>query len=86
MKHTDEEIADLALNYTPEQAMAKLTKKQAVIVSAYTGYLCCKFSDMHQAIEDKLGRPVFTHELASEETKLEIREAFKDEFMDLAPN
>lgn len=41
-----------------------MTKQEKIIVSAYTGTLMCDFSDVHEYIEKKLGRPVFTHEMA----------------------
>ena len=34
--------------------MDKLTMKQAIVVSAYTGILICPFAKMHEAIEKKL--------------------------------
>lgn len=60
-----------------------MTKQEKIIVSAYTGYLMCNFSDMHEYIEKKLGRPVWTHELASEEVMAKIREAIKSDFLKL---
>lgn len=62
-----------------------LTKDQAVIVSAYTGYLACEFSDLHAAIEAKLGRPVLTHEMADRSCREEIRAAFRSDFLALVP-
>lgn len=61
--------------------MQRLTKEQAIIVSAYTGFLCCNFSDMHKAVEEKLNRPVFNIEFASNED--EVREAFKEDFLSI---
>ena len=40
-----------------------MTKREAAIVSAYTGLLCGEFSYLQEHIEQLLGRPVFTHEL-----------------------
>lgn len=60
--------------------MGKLTSRQAAIVGAYTGYLAGPFSDMHKYIEELLGRPVWTHELASEAISEEIREKAKADF------
>lgn len=55
-----------------------MTKAESLIVSAYTGYLFTKqFADVHEYIEKVLERPVFTHELASEEVNKEIREKLK---------
>lgn len=37
--------------------------KAHAVISAYTGYLSGDFDDMHEYIEYRVGRPVFTHEL-----------------------
>lgn len=50
-----------------------MTKKEKLIVSAYTGVLMCDYEDMHAYIEEKLGRPVCTHELAQLDIWDEIR-------------
>lgn len=64
--------------------MEKLTKEQAIVISAYTGVLICEFSDLHKAVEEKLGEPIWTHEFP---VRMEsIKEAFKDDFLSLAPN
>lgn len=60
-----------------------MTYQEKIIVSAYTGYLMCDFSDMHKYIEEKLGRPVFTHELADEAISEKIHKAIKPDFIAL---
>lgn len=60
-----------------------MTYKEAVIISAYTGFLMCDFDDMHKYIEEKLGRPVWTHELGYKEIQEEIRQKCKSEFLEL---
>ena len=60
-----------------------MKRREAAIVSAYTGILLGDFSDMHEYIETILGRPVFTHELASKQVMDEIREASKSDFITL---
>jgi len=60
-----------------------MTYQECVIVSAYTGYLMCDFEDMQKYIEEKLKRPVWTHELADKETLARIRDAVKDDFLAL---
>lgn len=57
--------------------------KEKIIISAYTGYLMCDFADVHSYIEEKLGRPVYTHELAISSVQNEIRVATKDDFIRL---
>lgn len=60
-----------------------MTYKEAVIISAYTGFLMCDFDDMHKYIEEKMGRPVWTHELGLKEIQNEIRQKCKPEFLEL---
>lgn len=60
-----------------------MTKQEKIIVSAYTCYLMCDFSDLHKYIEEKLGRPVWTHELANEDVHELIREKTRDDFVKL---
>lgn len=63
-----------------------MTDQERIIVSAYTGVLMCDFEDMHKYIEEKLGRPVFTHELADKDVWNEIRENVKGDFLSLCSN
>ena len=61
-----------------------MTDQERIIVSAYTGYLMCDFSKVHEYIEQKLERPVWTHEMASKAIQEEIREKCKADFIALA--
>lgn len=55
-----------------------MKKQEAVLISAYTGFLLTKdFSDVHKFCEDVLGRPIFTHEYADEKVQKEIQEKCK---------
>lgn len=63
--------------------MNKLTKEQAVILTAYTGILMCKFDDFHQYAEKVLNRPVFTHEFASKELMLDLKHASSIDFLSI---
>lgn len=58
-----------------------MTKWEKVVISAYTGVLMCDFDDLHKYIEDKLGRPVWTHEPASRAVWAEIAEKTKEDFL-----
>ena len=58
----------------------RLTKRQAAIIGAYTGYLAGPFSDMHEYVEEIMGRPVWAHEMGSEAVAEEIREKAKADF------
>lgn len=58
-----------------------MTRREAAVISAYTGFMITKdFSDVHAYIEEKMGRPVFTHELPiiGEE---KIRELAREDLM-----
>lgn len=63
-----------------------MTQRERVIVSAYTGYLMCDFDEVHKYIEEKLNRPVWTHEMADHKVQEEIRIAVKPDFLALCGN
>lgn len=60
-----------------------MTKQEAAIVSAYTGYLIGSFSDMHAYIEKIMRRPVFTHEMGDPDTRGAIRAASFGDFTNI---
>lgn len=60
-----------------------MTKDEKLIVSAYTGVLMCDMGDFQKYIEDVLGRPVWTHELADHNVVEEIKAKVKDDFLAL---
>ena len=60
-----------------------MTKREAAIVSAYTGILIGKFSDMNAYIEEKLGTPIWTHQLTDEKLWEEIKEAVTTDFINI---
>ena len=61
--------------------MQKLTKEQSIIISAYTGFTACNFGDLHEAVEKRLGRSVWTHQFCDEDLMEEIRDAFREDFL-----
>ena len=63
-----------------------MTDRERVVVSAYTGFLMCDFDDVHQYIEEKLVRPVWTHELADKAIQNEIHEKTRPDFLTLCQN
>lgn len=63
----------------------KLTKEQAIIISGYTGFLICPFSDLHADVERRLGRPVWTHEFGSEQFAESIKTLYRPDVLELAP-
>jgi hypothetical protein len=69
-------------NVSQDDAAGKvpaLTKDQAAILSAYTGFLCGNFSDLHRYAEKVLGRPIWTHQFPSISEELHL--ASKADFL-----
>lgn len=64
----------------------ELTLREKIIVSAYTGVLMCDFHHVHKYIEEKLKRPILTHELAFESIQSEIEEKVREDFLSLCGN
>lgn len=63
-----------------------MNDREKAIVMAYTGCAMLtgdKFDIFHQYIEEKLGRPVFTHELAYDDVVALIKEKAKEDFIEL---
>ncbi len=61
--------------------MKKLTKEQAIIISGYTGFTACNFGDLHEAVEKKLGHPVWTHQFGDEAFSKKVKDAFREDFL-----
>ena len=63
-----------------------MTDKEKAIVMAHTG-ICMltgeKYGVFHTYIEDIMGRPVYTHELAIQSISDEIKEKSRDDFIKL---
>ena len=67
--------------------MKGLTKEQAIVLTAITGKMVTKnFADYHDAVEAKLGRPIWTHEFGTKEMSAEIKDAFWCDFMEMMVN
>ncbi len=60
-----------------------MTKREAAIVSAYTGFLLGDFGDMHEYIEEIMGRPVYTHEMGTGVVADQIQAKAKPDFLKL---
>ena len=58
-----------------------MTKREKQVVSAYTGVPMCEVDELYEYIQEIIGRPVWTHELANEDTWNEIKEKSKEEFL-----
>jgi hypothetical protein len=65
------------------KTVERLTREQAVILSGFTGIMCCPFSWLHEDVEKRLGHPVWTHQFPS--LRQQIVEAYRDDFLSLCP-
>ena len=64
-----------------------MTRKEAILLSAYTGFLLAPdFSEVHKFCEDTLGRPIWTHEFADSCVQKEIQEKLRPQIMELVQN
>ena len=61
-----------------------MTKQEAILISAYTGYLLTKeWNDVHKFIQETLGRPIYTHELGNPKITDEIRKKLKPQIIEM---
>lgn len=63
-----------------------MTNREKAIVMAYTGVAMLAGKDLdvfYEYLKEILGRSVFTHELASDEVWLEIKEKSTQDFLNL---
>ena len=66
-----------------------MTNREKAIVEAYTGFVMLtgdKIGIFYKYVEEKLGRPIMTHELALKEVQEDIKNAAKDDFIELCKN
>lgn len=61
-----------------------VTKREAAIITAFTGYCIGNFGDAHEYMEEIMGRPIWTHELGSAGAWDEIREKARPDFVALS--
>jgi hypothetical protein len=60
-----------------------VTKREAAIITAYTGVVLGDFDVTCKYFNEIMGRPVFTHELARDDIADEIKEKSRADFMAL---
>ena len=63
-----------------------MNKREAAIVTAFTGILMGKFSDFHEYAEKIMEHAIWTHQFGSKETTAKIKEAAKPDFLALCEN
>ena len=57
-----------------------MTRREGAILGAYTGLLLGDWGDLHGYAEELLGRPVFSHEFATDKLCKELKEKSKKDF------
>jgi len=60
-----------------------MTKREAAIVAAYTGYKLGDFDEMHKYIEEKMGHGVMTHMLGDKKFMNKLQAKCKSDFASL---
>lgn len=60
-----------------------MTKQERLIVSAYTGYLMVKPDDFNKYVNEVMGHPVYTHEMAEDSFWEELHMKVHDDFINL---
>lgn len=65
-----------------------MTLQEKIIVSAYTGFVMCDFSHIHKYIEEKMCRPVWSHEMRASNKSFhkELMKRVKPDFIKLCRN
>jgi hypothetical protein len=60
-----------------------MTPRESAIISAFTGisFGGKLFSEFHKYVEEKFGRPVWTHEMAEESFWMKLKELANDDFI-----
>lgn len=61
-----------------------MTTQEKIIVTAHTGVIMCEMDDLLKYAREKLGRPVWKHELAFQSVVDELQKAAEPEFLLLA--
>lgn len=64
--------------------ISRLTREQAAIIGAYTGYTAGPFGDVHGYAEKLFGYPLWTHQFADRAFAEKLRELAKPDFLALA--
>ena len=63
-----------------------MTKREAAVMSAFTGIMIGEFRDMHGYAEEVLDRPIMSHEFANKALCEKLKEATRAEFMKINEN
>ena len=58
-----------------------MTKHEAAVISAFTGYMIGNFADMHEYAEQLFGERIFTHQFANEGFVAQFKKLATPDFM-----
>ena len=64
-----------AIAFAGSDAWKSMTYAERAALQVHEEFLCMPFDVFHEAVENVLGRPVFTHELISKETLFAVEAA-----------
>lgn len=60
-----------------------ISKREAAIISLYTGIMLGNFADTHAYAEELMGHSIWTHQFANKDLVEELKEKSRPDFMDL---
>jgi len=63
----------------------RLTLEQAIVITGFTGVLCCEFADLHTDVERRTNREIPAHEFYGEAGLSMTREIYRADFLALIP-
>lgn len=63
----------------------KLTKEQAVVLTGFTGILCCPMNVFHKDVEERMSRKVWSHEFASSQFLEQVKGYYSEDFTAMCP-
>lgn len=58
-----------------------MTKREAAIITIFTGILIGSFSDAHEYAEEIYGHPIFTHQFAEHSLCEKLKELARNDFI-----
>ena len=63
-----------------------MTRREAAVITAFTGILIGSFSDFHEYAESIMGRPIWSHEFGNKAFSAAIKEKSRSDFLAISEN
>lgn len=60
---------------------AEMTEFQKIVLTGFTGTLCCKFDKFHEDVEKRIGHGVLTHQFGDNGFMEKVKSLYRDDFM-----